>query len=64
MKGRKDLVWVDCQGVAHGFDSYERWADGTREGTTWCGRTLNLTRQDLRKAPVTCMTCLVAAARQ
>lgn len=65
MKGRKDLVWVNHGGVAHGLREYERWADGlTRSGTTWCGRVLDLTWQNLRKGAVTCMTCLVVAARQ
>lgn len=64
MKGRKDLVWVDRRGVAHGLRVYERWSDGSRHGTTWCGWALNLTLQDLRRLPAMCMTCLVNAARQ
>lgn len=64
MKGRKDLAWIDRRGVAHGLREYERWADGlTRSGATWCELALDLTWQDLRKAPVTCMACLVAAGR-
>lgn len=60
MRGRKDLVWIDRRGVAHGLREYERWPDGlTRSGTTWCGCALNLTWQNLRKGVVTCMTCLV-----
>lgn len=60
MKGRKDLVWVDHRGVAHGLRQYERWQDRiTRSGTTWCGLALNLTMHNLRKLPTTCMTCLV-----
>lgn len=61
MKGRKDLVWVDHGGVSHGLREYERWRDKiTRSGTTWCGRALNLTWQELRRLPMTCMTCLVS----
>lgn len=65
MKGRKDLVWIDHGGMAHGLREYERWANRvTRSGTTWFGRALNLSLQGLRKLPMTCMTCLVAAAHE
>lgn len=68
MKGPKDLVWIDHRGVAHGLREYEprsrNWPGSIhRSGTTWCGRALNLSMQDLRRTPATCMTCLVAAAR-
>lgn len=64
MKGRKDLVWVDHSGVAHGLREYEPRTRGrARSGTTWCGRALNLSMQDLRRLPATCMACLMAAAR-
>jgi hypothetical protein len=64
VRGRKDLVWIDRRGVAHGLREYERWADKvTRSGTTWCGVGLNLSWQELRRLPATCMTCVVNAAR-
>ena len=64
MKRRKNLVWVDGRGISHGLRQYERWRDKiTRSGITWCGIGLNLTLQTLRRLPVTCMTCVVAAAR-
>ena len=65
MKGRKDLVWVDHQGVAHGLREYEpRTRAWSRSGTTWCGLALNLSMQNLRRLPTTCMTCVVHAARR
>jgi hypothetical protein len=64
VRGRKDLVWIDHRGVAHGLREYEpRTLGRARSGTTWCGRALNLAVHDLRRAPATCMTCLVAAGR-
>lgn len=64
MRGRKDLVWIDHRGIAHSLRQYERWSDNTRHGTTWCGQALNLTMQNLRKLPATCMTCVVRSDRQ
>lgn len=68
MKGRKDLVWVDHRGVAHGLREYDPYSmrDGyrTRTGVTWCGQGLNLSLQYLRKRPMTCMTCIIHAAKQ
>lgn len=61
----KNHAWVDARGVAHSFRTYEQGSDlFGRSGTTWCEIPLDLSMHSLRRTPATCMTCLVAAARQ